>query len=77
MAAPPMRNVFSSHVDAIGYDEESGELHVTFSRTGKTAVYQGVPPKVARDVLEAPSIGEAMWGSIRGRFPFGYLRQRR
>lgn len=76
MAQPAMRNVFSSHVDAIGYDEDAGELHVTFSRTGKTAVYKGVPPHVAKDVLEAPSIGEAMWGSIRGRFPFGYLRAR-
>jgi hypothetical protein len=77
MAQPAMRNVFSSHVDAIGYDEESGELHVTFSRTGKTAVYQGVSAKVAKDVLEAPSIGEAMWGTIRGKYPFGYLRASR
>lgn len=74
MASPAMRNVFSSHVDQIGYDEGSGELHVTFSRTGKTAVYQGVSPKVARDVLEAPSIGEALWNSVRGKYSFGYLR---
>jgi hypothetical protein len=69
-----MRSVFSSHVNSIGYDEESGELHVTFS-TGRTAVYANVPPKVAHDVLEAPSIGEAMWRQIRGHYPFGYLRE--
>jgi len=76
MARPPMQNVFSSHVNSIGYDEPSGELHVTFS-TGRTAVYQGVPPKVARDVMEAPSIGEAMWRQIRGHYEFGYLRAQR
>ena len=75
MALPAMRNVFSSHVDAVGYDEASGELHVTF-QTGKTAVYRDVPAKVARDVMEAPSIGEAMWNSIRGKYAFGYLRAR-
>ena len=69
-----MGNVFSSHVDAIGYDEASSELHVTFS-TGKTAVYQDVPTHIARDVMNAPSIGEAMWNSIRGKYSFGYLRQ--
>lgn len=74
MARPAMRNVFSSHVDAIGYDEESGELHVTYGRTGKTAVYQNVPVEDARYVLEAPSIGEAMWQRIRGKYAFGYLR---
>jgi hypothetical protein len=71
-----MRNVFSSHVDQIGYDEDARELHVAF-QTGRTAVYRGVPQEVARDVMEAPSIGEAMWNSIRGKFPFGYLRGQR
>ena len=69
-----MRDVFSSHVDSIGYSEETQELHVTFSRTGKTAVYANVSPKEAKDVMEAPSIGEAMWRQIRGHKPFGYLR---
>lgn len=72
MADPSMRKVFSSHVEEIGYDEDTGELHVTFSRTGKTAVYQGVPPKVARGVLGAPSIGMALHEAVRGQFEFGY-----
>jgi KTSC domain len=76
MAAPAMRRVFSSHVDAIGYDEETGELHVSFQPgrgdVGRTAIYQGVPVNVARDVMAAPSIGMALHQSIRGKFPFGY-----
>lgn len=77
MGDPAMRNVFSSHVDTIGYDEETGELHVTFSRTGKTAVYQNVPPRVAKDVLNAPSIGMALHTSIRGQYDFAYKAQSR
>jgi KTSC domain len=72
MAEPVMRKVFSSHVGQIGYDEETGELHVTFARTGKTAVYENVPPKIARSVLTAPSIGMALHESVRGQFSFGY-----
>lgn len=80
MAVPAMRRVFSSHVDAIGYDEDTGELHVRFqparNNVGRTAVYQGVPVDVARDVMAAPSIGQALHTSIRGQFPFGYLVKR-
>jgi hypothetical protein len=76
MAGPTMRRVFSSHVDAIGFDEETGELHVTFqgtkNRPARTATYQGVPLEVARDVIRAPSIGMALHQSIRGQYPFSY-----
>lgn len=68
---PEMRRVFSSHVNSIGYDEEAEEFHVTFSN-GRTAVYHGVPGDVARDVMEAPSIGEEIWRSLRGRFQHSY-----
>ena len=70
MALPSMRPVFSSHIDSIGYDEEAGELHVAF-QTGRTAVYSEVPPNVARDILTAPSIGQALHRQIRGQKPFG------
>jgi phage baseplate assembly protein gpV len=76
MADPVMRRVFSSHVEAIGYDEATGELHVTFQaakdKPPQTAVYQGVSAKKARDVLSAPSIGMALHNSIRGHHDFSY-----
>ena len=39
---PPMRSVFSSHVDRVGHDAQTGELFVQWD-TGKTSVYTGVP----------------------------------
>lgn len=77
MPQPPMRRVFSSHVDSIGYDADAEELHVTFmgsvNSPARTAVYKGVTADVARDVMTAPSIGLALHRSVRGQFPFGYL----
>lgn len=69
---PHMRKVFSSHIDAVGYDDASGELHVQFS-TGRTAVYRAVPPGVARGVQAAPSIGSAINALVRGRYEHTYL----
>lgn len=66
-----MRSVFSSHVNQVGYDAETAELHVTYSN-GKTAVYRGVDPKVAGGVMSAASIGMALHETVRGRFDFGY-----
>jgi KTSC domain-containing protein len=63
-----LRPVYSSHVDAIGYDAETEELHVVYSR-GKTAgiptIYQGVPPEIAAQIAGAPSIGQALHEHVR------------
>ena len=64
---PEMRSYYSSHVDAAGYDPETGELHIDWQR-GTRTVYVGVPPEVARDVLSAPSIGQALHAHVRGKF---------
>ena len=68
---PTLRHVYSSMVERIGYDAEAEELHVVFN-TGRHAVYHDVPEKTAREVLSAPSIGEALNGSIKGQFRFSY-----
>jgi hypothetical protein len=73
---PDMRRVFSSHIDAVGYDPNSQELHVTFQgkkgQPGKTAIYFGVPADVARMVTEAPSIGTALHQFVKDKFAHGY-----
>lgn len=74
---PEMRTVFSSHVAAIGHDSTTGELHITFSKTGRTVVYAGVPAAVAAQVMAAPSIGEALHRLVRGRFEHRYLKDGR
>lgn len=69
------RDVFSSHIRTIGYDDETGELTVTFDN-GKTAAYAGVPGPVAQSVMNAPSIGQALHNSVRGQYDFRYVRLR-
>ena len=68
---PQMRKVFSSHVAAVGYDEDAGELHVHWSN-GSEEHYPGVTPEHARSVLTAPSIGQELHRIVRGRYDFTY-----
>lgn len=67
-----MRQVFSSHVKAIGYDDAKGELHVAY-QNGKTAVHEGVPPAIAKNVMGSASIGQALHAQVRGQFKHRYL----
>ena len=66
-----MRSVYSSHVNQIGYDAETGELHVMWD-TGKTSVYSGVPPEVADEVSNSWSVGKALTASIKGKYAHRY-----
>lgn len=71
-----MKSVFSSHIAKVGYDEASQELHVEFQQKGQkaaqTAVYSGVPPDVAKMVVDAPSVGSALHELIKGKYAHGY-----
>lgn len=66
-----MRNVFSSHVDQIGYDPETQELHVKYTK-GQYAIYQDVPPDKAATVMGSASIGSALHEHIKGSFEHEY-----
>jgi hypothetical protein len=70
---PDMRNVFSSHISQIGYDDATQELHVVYRKGGKSGVYDKVPKQVADQVLMAPSIGTALHQLVRGQFPHRYV----
>lgn len=65
-----MRRVFSSHVERVGYDPDTQELHVHFRGSRNTpdrlVVYRDVPPHKGNAVLNAPSIGTALHFNIRG-----------
>jgi hypothetical protein len=72
MALPPMRSIYSSHVDSVGYSAETQELYVTWD-TGKTSVYSGVPPKLADEVTNSWSVGKALTAQVKSVFPHRYV----
>lgn len=69
-----MKRVFSSHINAVGYNPESLELFVDF-KNGKTGVYFDVKPDVAQLVVDAPSVGSALHRFIKGKYSFGYANK--
>ena len=70
-----MKTVQSSAVWQIGYDADTNDLHVRFipavkHPAGRLVIYHGVPPDVAQDVIDAPSVGIALNQSIKGTYSF-------
>lgn len=71
MPAPEMQPVYSSQVNAMGYDQETGDLYVTF-KNDRTAVYSDVPADVASAVMNATSVGLALNNMIKDVYTFRY-----
>lgn len=69
---PQMRDVFSSHVNQIGYDPTAQELHVSWD-TGKKSVYAGVPQDVAHSVMNSWSVGSAMREQVKPNYQHRYV----
>jgi hypothetical protein len=61
--------VSSSAISSVGYDPGSATLEVEF-KSGAVYDYHGVPPKVYKSLLEAPSKGRFVSRRIRDRFEF-------
>ena len=60
-----MQSVDSSNVAAIGYDQTTRELHVTF-RSGKTYTYYEVPQATVDNLKASDSIGKFLATNIKG-----------
>ena len=65
------KKVYSSNVSVIGYDAEKKELFVTWTR-GKRSVYSGVPPELAEDVANAPSVGSILNAEVKPYYGHRY-----
>lgn len=65
------QRVFSTTVEHVAHDAETGDLSVRW-KDGKTSVYAGVPADLARQVANAPSVGKALHGMIKGKFEHRY-----
>lgn len=62
-----MQAVKSSSIAAVGYDQETKELRVQFTR-GQTYVYRGVSPEVHKALMDSESIGKHFQANIRNQF---------
>ena len=66
-----MRPVYSSHVNQIGHDPETQELHVLWD-TGKKSIYEGVPAALAEQVRTSASVGGALRKMVKDRYAHRY-----
>lgn len=64
--------VYSSNVSEVGYDPDTGELLVTWSKSGKVSAYQGVPEDVALKLANAPSVGQMLDAEIKPYYSHSY-----
>ena len=61
-----MKQVNSTHIHAVGYDQTNNELHVEYKGGGKYR-YKDVPPEKARMVMNSGSIGSALHQHVKGQ----------
>jgi hypothetical protein len=65
------KSVYSSNVTEIGYDPETKEMSVTWTR-GKRSVYSGVPEELAEQLVNAPSVGSMLNEEIKPYYAHRY-----
>ena len=68
---PQMKNIYSSHVNKIGYDKATQTLHVIWD-TGKESTYAGVPEATANTVMNSGSVGSMLHSEIKNKFTHAY-----
>lgn len=70
---PKMKNVDSSNIAAIGYDDELYELFVQY-KNGMTYKYKEVPANIYESFLKAESKGKFMNEEVKPFYDYDYLR---
>ena len=58
------RDVFSSNVSTVGYDPETKDLTITWTK-GKRSIYSNVPEELAEQLANAPSVGSMLNSEIK------------
>jgi hypothetical protein len=67
------QSVLSSNVSEVGYDDEAGELIVTFSN-GSVYAYADVDEGTAIALSKAPSVGQMLNSEIKGQYAYRRVR---
>jgi hypothetical protein len=70
---PEMIFVDSSNIEAIGYESSTMELHVRFSKSGKTYVYYSVEEHVHSEFMQSDSKGSFLNSRIKHNYQFAEL----
>lgn len=68
---PWSQHVFSTMVSEVAYNEENHELIITWAK-GKRSIYSGVPEELARQLANAPSVGQMINTEIKNFYPHRY-----
>lgn len=66
------KDVISSNVVNIAYEEEGQRLIVTWSKGSRRSVYEGVPEDVAAQLANAPSVGSMLNSDIKPYYSHHY-----
>lgn len=66
---PEMTYVDSSNIEAIGYEDNTQELHVQFL-SGGYYIYHDVPRQIFDDLMSAPSKGSFLNREVKGVYQF-------
>ena len=66
------RNVFSTMVNEVGWDDETNDLIITWNN-GRKSAYAGVPEDVALALSNAPSVGAMINSEIKPYYQHRYL----
>lgn len=61
------KEVSSSTISHVAYNDETNELRVTFKHGG-TYLYKGVNPETHKALIEAPSVGKHFLAHIRPQY---------
>lgn len=64
-----MKQVSSSNIAAIGYDEQHETVHVQFLN-GTEYIYKGVPQHEYVGLLNAPSVGSYLNRNFKNYYPY-------
>lgn len=67
------RNVFSTDVASVGYDDESGELLVKWVRGNRISSYANVPLSLFDQLSKTWSVGRMLASDVKGKFPHRYV----
>lgn len=65
------KDVYSSNVSSIGYDPETEQMFVTWTK-GKRSIYEGVPEDKAAECANAASVGSFLNAEIKPYYTHRY-----